>query len=157
MTKTKRGHGRLVLPMTVCHFYPVPSGALQVSGGCVTLMGDPDRQTSEGKEKAMFARIVECQAKDGKGVQISTKVTNDVLPIRQEQPGFVDFFILSDRANAERLVLISFWTSREDTAEYHRRHYETIASLLKPFLESPPTLKAFAVSASTVHRIARAA
>ena len=51
----------------------------------------------------MFARSVECQAKDGSGVQISTKVANDVLPILQEQPGSVDFLALSDKTNAERL------------------------------------------------------
>ena len=105
----------------------------------------------------MFARVVECQAKDGLGVHISTRVTNDVLPILKEQPGFVDFFALFDKANAERLLCISFWISREDAEDYHRRHYETIANVLEPVLESPPTLKTFTVSASTAHRIARAA
>jgi len=105
----------------------------------------------------MFARVVECQAKDGMGMQISSKLTNDVLPSLQEQPGFVDFFALSDKTNAERLVCISFWTSREDAEEHHRRHYETITNMLRAVLESPPTLKIFAVSASTAHRIARAA
>src|SRR5271166_2020444 len=51
----------------------------------------------------MFARSEECQAKDGSGVQISTKMANDVLPILQEQPGSVDFLALSDKTNAERL------------------------------------------------------
>jgi quinol monooxygenase YgiN len=72
------------------------------------------------REKAIFARVVECQAKEGRGVQISTKVTNEVLPILQKQPGFVDFLALSDKTNAERLVCISFWTSREDAEEYHQ-------------------------------------
>ena len=92
----------------------------------------------------MFARVLECQAKDSKGAQISDKVTNDVLPCLQKQPGFVDFFALSDKTYAERLVCISFWTSREgDAEEYHRQHYEMITNMLKPVLESPPTLKTF--------------
>jgi quinol monooxygenase YgiN len=86
----------------------------------------------------MFALVEECQAKDGRGVQISAKVTNDVLPILQEQPGSVDFLALSDDTNAERLVCISFWASPEDAEEYHRQHYETITGMLKPVLESPP-------------------
>jgi quinol monooxygenase YgiN len=102
----------------------------------------------------MFARVVECQAKDGRGMQISTKVTNEVLPILQKQPGFVDFLALSDKTNAERLVCISFWNPREDAEEYHRKHYQTITNMLKPVLDSPPTLKTFAVSASTAHHIA---
>jgi heme-degrading monooxygenase HmoA len=102
----------------------------------------------------MFARVLECQAKDGRGAQISTKLTNDVLPILQKQPGFVDFLALSDKTNAQRLVCISFWTSREDTEEYHRQHYETITNMLKSVLESPPTLETFTVSSSTAHGIA---
>jgi heme-degrading monooxygenase HmoA len=105
----------------------------------------------------MFARVMECQAKGGRGVEISTKVTNDVLPILQEQAGFVDFFALSDKSNADRLLCISFWTSREDAEGYHRRYYEAISNVLMPILESPPTLKIFSVSASTAHRISRAA
>ena len=106
----------------------------------------------------MFACVLECQAKDSKGPQISTKVTNDVLPCLQKQPGFVDFFALSDKTNAEGLVCVSFWTSRGgDAEEYHRQHYEMITNMLKPVLESPPTLKTFTVRASTAHRIARAA
>lgn len=105
----------------------------------------------------MFARVVECQAKDGKGVQIGHKVMNDVLPNLQKQPGFVDLFVLSDKANAERLMCISFWTSRGDAEEYDRHHYETITSILEQVLESPPRQETFTVSASTAHRIARAA
>jgi hypothetical protein len=45
----------------------------------------------------MFARVMGCQAKHGKGSQISTKVTNDVLPILQKQSGFVDFIALNER------------------------------------------------------------
>jgi hypothetical protein len=103
----------------------------------------------------MFARVLECQAKDRTAAQISTKVTNDVLPCLQKQPGF---FALSDKTNAERLVCVSFWTSREsDAEEYYRQHYEMVTNMLKPVLESPPMLKTFTVSASTAHRIARAA
>jgi hypothetical protein len=105
------------------------------------------------EENAMFALVEECQAKDGSRVQTSDKVTKDVLPILQKQPGFVDFVALSEETNAERLVCISFWTAPEDAEEYHRQHYETITNMLKPVLEFPPTLKIYAVSASTAHRI----
>ena len=90
----------------------------------------------------MFARVLECQAKDGWGVLISTQVTNDVLPILQVQPGFVDFFSLSDKNNAEKLVCISFWTFG-NTEEFHRQHYETVTNMLQSGLEYPPTLKTF--------------
>ena len=102
----------------------------------------------------MFARVVECQSKAGRIEQIGNKLKDDVLPVLEGQPGFVDFLILSDKTNPERLMCISFWTSRQDAEEYHSQHYDTITDMLKPVLESPPTLKTFTVIASTAHRIA---
>ena len=102
----------------------------------------------------MLARVVECQSKVGRSEQVGDRLENDVLPILQKQPGFVDFLTLSDKITPERLMCISFWTSREDSDEYHRQHYDTITDILMPVLESPPTLETFAVNASTAHRIA---
>ena len=102
----------------------------------------------------MFARVVDCQSKVGRSEQVGSKLENDLLQILQKLPGFVDFLTLSDKTNPERLVCISFWTSREDADEYHRQHYDTITDMLMPILESPPTLEILAVNASTVHRIA---
>ena len=103
---------------------------------------------------SMFARIVECQSKAGRREQVGNKLENDVLPILQKQLGFVDFLTLSDKTNPERLLCISFWTSREDADEYDSQHYYAITDILKPVLESPPRLETFAVNASTAHRIA---
>jgi len=102
----------------------------------------------------MFAHIVECQLKAGRSEQAGNTLENEVLPVLQKQPGFVDFLTLSGKTNPERLVCISFWTSQQDAEGYHRQHYDTITDMLKRVLESPPTLETFAVNASTAHRIA---
>ena len=77
-----------------------------------------------------------------------------MLPVLEKQSGFIDFLTLSDKTEPERLVCITFWTSRQDAEEYHRQYYDTITDMLKPLLESPPTLETFMVNASTAHRIA---
>jgi len=102
----------------------------------------------------MFARIVECQAKTGRSEEVNTKVRNEVVPILQKQPGFVDFLALSDKSAPERVMCISLWNSKEDADRYHQQHYDTITNMLKPVLESSPTLETFTVNASTAHRIA---
>ena len=102
----------------------------------------------------MFARVVECQSKAGRTEQFGNKLKNDVLPILQKQPGFVDFLTLSDKTNPERLVCISFWTSQQDAEGYHRQHYDTITDMLRRVLECPPKLEIFAVNVSTAHHIA---
>ena len=99
----------------------------------------------------MFARVVECHSEVGRSEQVGNKLENDVLPILQKQPGFVDVLNLPDKINPERLMCISFWNSREDAEEYHRQHYYLITDMLKSVLDSPPTLKTFAVNASTAH------
>jgi hypothetical protein len=50
-------------------------------------------------------------------VKIRTEVTNNTLASLQKQSGNVDFFALNDGTNDERLLCISFWTSREDTKD----------------------------------------
>jgi quinol monooxygenase YgiN len=101
----------------------------------------------------MFARVVKCQSKSGRIDQLGDTLCNDVLPMLQKQPGFVDFLALYDKTDPEKLLCISFWTSREDAEGYHRRHYDAIADTLRAVVKSPPTLETFGVSVSTVHRI----
>jgi quinol monooxygenase YgiN len=102
----------------------------------------------------MFARVVECQSKPGRPELVSSKLNNNVLPILQKHPGFVDFLTLSDKTDSGRLLCISFWISQENDDEYDNQHYYATTDMLKPLLESPATLETFEVNASTAHRIA---
>jgi len=130
----------------------VPAGSLRASGGLLEFPPEADCRMFEGvlddavgkvtpyldalyeaylealceEGGSMFARVVECQSKGGRSEQVGNKLKNNILPILQKQPGFVDFLTLSDKTNPERLVCISFWTSQEDAEEYHRHHYDTI-------------------------------
>jgi len=102
----------------------------------------------------MFTRIVECHAKPDKREELTGKIRNDVLPILQKQPGFVELIGLAHEANPERVVSISFWKSREDAERYHREHYNRIVDLIKPLLKTNPTLETFTVDIHTAHKIA---
>jgi len=99
----------------------------------------------------MFIRVVECQAKTGLTEAVIKKVNECVLPILQEQPGFVDLLVLSSKADSERLVCVTFWTSPGDAETYQRRHYDTIARMLKPILESSPRLQISTAVAPTAY------
>jgi quinol monooxygenase YgiN len=102
----------------------------------------------------MFAHVLDCQARLDRSEQVITRLDTDVLAVLQKQTGFVDFLALSDTMDTERLVFVSFWTSREAAEEFHRQHFETMTHMLKPVLELPPTLQGFAVERSTAYRIA---
>ncbi len=102
----------------------------------------------------MFTRIVECQVKPDKREEVSNKLRNEVLPILQKLPGFVDMIALAHETEPERLVSISFWNTKEDAERYHREHYNRIVEMLKPHLKVTPKVDTFNVETSTTHRIA---
>ena len=56
----------------------------------------------------MFTRFVECQVKPDKKDDFTNKLRNDVLPILQKQPGFVDLISLVSDDDPERVVSVSF-------------------------------------------------
>jgi quinol monooxygenase YgiN len=102
----------------------------------------------------MFTRFVECNVKPDKKDDFTHKLRNDVLPILQKQPGFVDLIGLVSENDPERIVSISFWNSKQDADRYHREHYNRIAEMLKPTLKRDPVIDTFNVDTWTAHRIA---
>ncbi|HVO59867.1 MAG TPA: antibiotic biosynthesis monooxygenase [Terriglobales bacterium] len=102
----------------------------------------------------MYTRIVECHVKPGRKQEATTKMNNEVLPILQKQPGFVDMIGLTDEHDPERLLALSFWTTKEDAERYHREQFSHISDLLKPLLTTTPKVETYNVESSTTHRIA---
>lgn len=102
----------------------------------------------------MFTRIVECHVKPGRKQEATAKMNNEVLPILQEQPGFVDMIGLIDEHDPERLVALSFWKTKEDAERYHREHFSQVSDLLNPLLTAAPKVQTYNVETSTTHRIA---
>lgn len=102
----------------------------------------------------MFTRILECQAKKGRTDVLAKKVRNEVLLTLHKQPGFIDLVALRDNKDDERIVCLSFWDSRESVELYEREHYDTMVQMLRPELQTNPTLETLRVEISTAHRIA---
>ena len=102
----------------------------------------------------MFTRFVECQVKPDKKDDFTNKLRNDVLPILQKQPGFVDLISLVSDDDPERVVSVSFWNSKQDAERYNREHFNRISEMLKPVLKRDPVVDTFNVDTWTTRRIA---
>ena len=102
----------------------------------------------------MFTRIVELHVKPEKKDEYSQRLRNEVLPILQKQPGFVDLVGLTHETEPDHQVAISFWKSKEDAERYHRENFNRITEMLKPLLKRDPKVETFNVDTSTSHRIA---
>ena len=102
----------------------------------------------------MFTRIVECTVKPDKRDEIQQRLRNEILPLLQKQPGFVDEVGLASEHDPERMVAISFWKTREDAERYHRDTFPRVQDIAKPYLKGPMKVETYNVEESTIHRIA---
>ncbi len=101
----------------------------------------------------MFVRIVELNAKAGKGKELARAINEQILTILKSQPGFVDEVVLISPDNPDRGAAVSFWQSREDAEKYNRETFSKVSDLLRPSLEGAPQVRTFDVVTSTAHNI----
>ncbi len=101
----------------------------------------------------MFVRILDMNAKTGKGKELARAINDQALPILKNQPGFVDEVVLFSPDNPDRGVALSFWKSREDAEKYNRETFPKVNELMRPTLEGAPQVRTFDVVTSTAHNI----
>jgi hypothetical protein len=81
----------------------------------------------------MFTRIVELNTKPGKSRELSDTINDKVLPILKKQKGFVDETVLIADKEANRVLGLSFWKTKEDGMQ------ERIGPILAPRVLPAPT------------------
>ena len=103
----------------------------------------------------MFTRVVEILTKTGKAKELSTKITEQVLPILKRQPGFVDEITLVSNTDPDRVLAISFWETEEKAQRYHNEQFAKVNEIVMPLLQSDPLVETFNVDVSTTHNISK--
>jgi len=101
----------------------------------------------------MFTRVVDIRTKPGKANELCNTTNEKVLPILRKQQGFQDEIILVSQTDPNNVLLLSFWSKREDAERYHREHFARITEMVRPLCDSDPTVKPFEVNTSTPHHI----
>lgn len=102
----------------------------------------------------MFVRVVEINAKNGKGRELAQTVNDKVLSLLKNHTGFVDEIILTSEGNPDRMLALSFWKTREDAERYNREGFNHVNDIIRNQIEATPQVRTFDVATSTVHRIA---
>jgi quinol monooxygenase YgiN len=105
------------------------------------------------RSTSMFVRIVELNAKTGKGKELARAINDQILTVLKNQPGFVDEVALVSPDNPDRGLAVSFWQSREDAERYHKEAFPKISEILRPVLEGAPQIRVYDVVTSTAHKI----
>lgn len=102
----------------------------------------------------MFVRVVEINAKNGKGRELAQTVNEKVLSLLKNHTGFVDEIVLTSEENPDRMLALSFWKTREDADRYNRESFNRVNEIIRNQIEGTPQVRTFDVATSTVHRIA---
>ena len=102
----------------------------------------------------MFTRVVEVTTKPGKARELSRTITDKVLTILKNQPGFVDEVVLISNENPDHILALSFWKTREDAEKYNREQFTNVTDLIRNFSEGKPKVQTFEVESSTIQKIA---
>lgn len=97
---------------------------------------------------------MKCHFKPGKKDNVLAMLREQVPPVLQKQPGFVDMVGLTDEHDPNHTISITFWKTREDAERYQREHLENTLEKIRAALAEPPTIRTYDVEMSTTHRIA---
>src|SRR5216683_612728 len=66
----------------------------------------------------MFTRVVAVRTKPGKARDLSKTIHDKILPILEDQPGFVDEILLVSDTEPDKILALSFWESQQDAERY---------------------------------------
>lgn len=105
----------------------------------------------------MFTRVLEFTPKPEMTEKLKTTITNEVLPILQKYPGFVDMVTLMPEKEFTPFITMSFWNTREMAEEYQKKDFPKIMEMIKPFMKEMPKVTYYTVATSTFHKVATAA
>jgi len=101
----------------------------------------------------MFTRVVAVMTKPGKVRELSKTIHDKILPILEDQPGFMDEILLVSDTEPDQILALSFWKSQEDAERYTHEQYPRINELISHLVETPPVSRTFNVDIFTSHKI----
>jgi heme-degrading monooxygenase HmoA len=101
----------------------------------------------------MFTRVVAVRTKPGKAKEFVKTIHDKILPILEDQPGFVDEILLVSSTEPDQILALSFWRSEQDAERYTHEEYPRINGLISHLVESTPVSRTFHVDIFISHKI----
>jgi hypothetical protein len=100
----------------------------------------------------MYAREITARLKSSMLNEFNKTFELEVLPLLRKQKGFKDeitFFI----PDANNVVAISLWNSKDEAETYNTAGYPEVLKLLSKTVEGTPSVRTFEVISSTLHKL----
>jgi len=103
----------------------------------------------------MYTRVVEVRTKPGKAKELCHTIHERVLSMLKAQPGFVDEIVLISDTDADRVLALSFWNTKEDAERHSHEQYSKISEMIQHEVHSAPKVHMYTVETSTAHKLAK--
>jgi hypothetical protein len=104
----------------------------------------------------VFARIVEFIPKLEKKEELVKVIRNQVLPILNQQPGFMEVLPFFSQTKNEKVIAITLWTEKRNAERYEREVFPRVEEILKPYLTTPITYKPYNVETTLCEHFVQA-
>jgi len=104
----------------------------------------------------MIARIVTCTVETAKINEFRKLLNDELLPLVQSQPGFVDNIEALD-AHTGQFSCTTLWNTRTDVENYDNGVFPEVAARLSPLLRGSPAVLTLPVENSSTHHVRAAA
>lgn len=104
----------------------------------------------------MYARIVTCTVQTARIADFRRLVNDQLLPLVQSQPGFVENIEALD-PNTGQFSCTTLWQSRSDVENYDNGLFPEVAAKLSPMLQGNPVVQTLPVENSSTHHVRAAA
>jgi len=104
----------------------------------------------------MFARIVTCSVQTAKIDDFRRLLNDQLLPLVQSQPGFVENLEALDPRTG-RFSCTTLWQSRSDVENYDNGVFPEVAAKMSPLLKGNPVVETLPVENSSIHHVRAAA
>ena len=94
-----------------------------------------------------FVRNLTIQLKPAKAQEFNRAISNEVLPLLKQQPGF-DHELTMVRDN--HAVAISIWTDKASAEKYTATTFPKVLERLTPFIEGNPVVQTYDLTATSL-------
>ena len=105
----------------------------------------------------MFARILDFELKLEKKEEFIKVMKNEILPILRKQVGFLEILpFFPEKMREDKVLTISVWTTKLDAERYEREFYPKVQAIVRPFLNTPITVKLYEIETTLCEHFEKA-
>lgn len=94
-----------------------------------------------------YVRNVTFQIKPGKSAEFTKVLTNDIIPVMKQQPGFKHELAMQNPSSA---VGLSVWADKPSAEKYQATTYPEVLKKLSGVIDGTPRVENFELAATTL-------